>query len=86
MIQQNIQLFDLTQREITVIRRLVAQAQFSADDFHFKMQCDDLDCIPIRIDDDLIRIAIHADEPLHSYTQACFLDNFPDARLRRGLA
>src|SRR5690242_2790813 len=41
--------------------------------------------IPVRIDDQLIGMAVDADQPLHPNLQACFLEDFPLAGLCRRL-
>lgn len=78
--------FHFFQREVTDLGRLVTQPQFTADNFRFEGQRDNEDFIPIGINDELIRIAVYADQTLHADVEACLFPHLADTRLRRALA
>ena len=50
------------------------------------MERHDVSLIPIGVDDELIGVTVHTDQPLDAHAQTCFLPHLPFTRLRHRLA
>jgi hypothetical protein len=83
---QKFEFFELHQSEITDFCRFIAQAWFSAGDFGFEVQGDDLNFVAIRVDGQLVWVAVDADQPLQADAQAGLLQHLALAGFRRRFA
>src|SRR5688572_20659962 len=83
---EKLQRLDFLFCEVTKVCRFAAQAWFSADDLCLEMERHDMRLVPIRINDELVGMAVHADQPLYANPQARFLPHFAFACLCHRLA
>src|SRR5688572_18003472 len=65
---------------------LIAQSQFARDDLRFKTQDDHENLVPIRVNDQLIRVAVYPGQTRRADLQAGLLPNLPFTGLGRAFA